>query len=239
MKFPNWFRIAWWLLLVIILASLLFFRRNALIAGDTNANDVFLLGIFTAVMLVPIFSEMEFLGVKLKQEIAALKEDLRIKIGEIKNHIENKQHQTVHNTIHGQSLPASDEKLDKMQADIAGLMALQENRGVTEAGVELTASVPGDTVMAFKVRYLFEEELKRIWSETGRGSDDMVFRPASFQRMVEKLVDRGILDRELSGVIGQIFKISSVKIHGGELTETQKEFLKTNWENVYQFLKSL
>lgn len=240
MKFPNWFRIVWWLLLILILAILLFYRRTAFVVGDTNSTDIFLLGIFAAIMLVPVFSEMEILGVKLKQEIAELKEDLRIKIGEIKNQIENKQHQTVHTTIQGVPLPASDFKLDKLQADIADLLKRQSDQNQNaDVEDELSLGVPEKIQKAFKIRFLFEKELARISSEAGLESGTVHKKMMPFRRIVDQLIDMEYIDRDLGQVLLQIFAICSVSIHDGELTETQTEFLEANWRTVYLFLKSL
>src|SRR5690606_9234624 len=91
MKLPNWFKITWWIILLILTGIILFKRYEAITTGQSVPADVFVFLIFVALMLVPIFSEIEFFGLKLKREIEELKADIRIKFGDIKNEIRNTQ----------------------------------------------------------------------------------------------------------------------------------------------------
>lgn len=84
MKLPNWFKISWWIILLLLTGIILFKRYEAITTGKSVPADVFVFLIFVALMLVPIFSEIEFFGLKLKREIEELKADIKIKLGDIK-----------------------------------------------------------------------------------------------------------------------------------------------------------
>lgn len=84
MKLPNWFKITWWIILLLLTGMILFKRYEAITTGQSVPADIFVFLIFVALMLVPIFSEIEFFGLKLKREIEELKADIEIKFGEIK-----------------------------------------------------------------------------------------------------------------------------------------------------------
>ena len=96
MKLPNWFKIAWWVILLILTTTILYKRYDAITSGLSVPADVFIFMIFVALMLVPIFSEFEFFGIKLKKEIDDLKNEVNVKIGDLKNDIRIRQVQNIH-----------------------------------------------------------------------------------------------------------------------------------------------
>ena len=67
MKFPNWFKVTWWLILILVSGYILCHRINEIINGNSNQTDTVIFLIFIALMLVPIFPEVDLLGIKLKQ----------------------------------------------------------------------------------------------------------------------------------------------------------------------------
>jgi len=240
MKFSNRFRITWWLLLALILAALLYYRLDAFIAGSTTTTDIFILAIFTAIMLVPIFSEIEFSGMKLKQEIEQLKEEVKVKLGDFKNQIESKQYQTVSTTIHGYPQPASDERLDKLQADIQHLMdARQSEVDVSSKRTESSLEIPKLTEEAFKVRYLLEKQLTRIWETSGLLVPENAHRDFAPRRVIQLLEKSQIIDSNLGYVLLQLMAICNASIHGQSLTDTQREFLEANWRKIFEYLKAI
>lgn len=83
MKLPNWFKILWWIALIGLTGIILFNRFDDIISGQSVPFDIFIFLIFVALMLVPIFSEIDFFGIKLKKEIEDLKQDINIKVGDI------------------------------------------------------------------------------------------------------------------------------------------------------------
>jgi alkyl hydroperoxide reductase subunit AhpC len=64
MKLPNWFRILWWFLLTAGLTWVLYRRYPDLVAGHAAAVDVFVFAVWVALILVPLFHEVSFSGVK-------------------------------------------------------------------------------------------------------------------------------------------------------------------------------
>jgi len=95
MKLPNWFKILWWILLILSTTVGLYLRFDSIKKGESVPFDVFLFLIWVALMLVPIFSEIEFFGLKLKREIEDLKTQLSIKLGDLKNEIKISQSQNL------------------------------------------------------------------------------------------------------------------------------------------------
>jgi hypothetical protein len=79
MKLPNWFKIVWWLLLTSGLTWVLYQRYPDLVAGHAAAADVFFFAVWIALLLAPLFQEVNLLGLKFKQEIDELKHFVAIK----------------------------------------------------------------------------------------------------------------------------------------------------------------
>lgn len=76
MKFPNWFRILWWVVLLIPLTIFLFQRYSAFVAGSAVSADIVVLLIWVGLALAPVFQEVQLFGLKLKQEVQAIRDKL-------------------------------------------------------------------------------------------------------------------------------------------------------------------
>jgi hypothetical protein len=85
MKFSDWFKIPWWFLLTASLTWLLYNKYPDLIAGHAAPVDVFFFAVWVALMLVPLFQEVSFLGVRFKQQVEELKSFVATQIGEIRS----------------------------------------------------------------------------------------------------------------------------------------------------------
>jgi len=77
MNFPNWFRILWWVgLLISLTVFLLTQRYSDLIAGRAVAADIVVFLVLVGLALVPVFQEVQLFGVKLKQDVRAIRDKL-------------------------------------------------------------------------------------------------------------------------------------------------------------------
>lgn len=222
---------------MIITISILGFRLGAITSGKATTNDTFLLGLFVALMLVPIFSEMEFLGIKLKQEIEDLKTSIRIQFGEIKNDIRNNQNQTFNATIHGFGPPPSDSKLPELVEEIE---IIKSNSQFAESAKENDdSSVPTDNVDLFIVRYKIERIINDLFtfffpSSEIRGHK----RRVSLLEQVSQLTQSEIITSEVKPVLPKILAICNYAIHGEHLSRKQIDFVKDNAEVVISALNS-
>lgn len=77
----------WWGSLVAGATCLLIFRIKDLIAGNAGQVDVYLLLIWIGLILIPLFSEVDLLGIKLKKEIGSKESAVKQHIP--KNHIQS------------------------------------------------------------------------------------------------------------------------------------------------------
>jgi len=79
MKLPNWFKIFWWGLLLVLLSIALFPRYPNYLRGEVTYLDAFVLLLWIALALVPIFQEIKLWGINLKQSLPLIKQqEIRI-----------------------------------------------------------------------------------------------------------------------------------------------------------------
>lgn len=239
MKFPNWFKITWWVLLLGLTGIILLKRFTAITTGLSVPADVFVLLIFVALMLVPIFSEIEFFGIKLKKELDELKNDISIKFGEIKNEIHNSQSQTMNQTIHTFGPPPPDTKLPELQDEIERILSakLKEHGVKQEVKIAGRIDVPNDNLLMFQVRYNIEKQLRRIWEQRFEGNNlDLNRRHQSVTRIIQDLTKFEIIDGNFYDVLKEILSICNYAIHGEVVTKNQVAFVTKNAKQILDYL---
>jgi hypothetical protein len=243
MKLPNWFKITWWIILLLLTGTILFKRYDAITTGQSVPADVFVFLIFVALMLVPIFSEIEFFGLKLKKEIEELKADINLKFGDIKNEIRTSQNQTLNQTIqaYGQyGPPPPDSKLPELEEEIDRIVKakLQEHGVIIDQPLASRIDVPDDNLTMFKVRYNIETQLRRIWENRfDEKAFDPRFRHQPTMRIIQDLTKFEIIDNNFYGILREILSICNYAIHGEQVTDKQVNFVSKNAKFVLDYLR--
>lgn len=245
MKLPNWFKITWWIILLLLTGIVLYKRYEAITTGESVPADIFILLIFIALMLVPIFAEIEFFGLKLKKEIEDLKTDIKIKFGDIKNEIRNSQNQTLNQTIqaYGQyGPPPPDSKLPELEEEIDRLVKtkLEEHGIFIDQPLTSRIDVPDDNLTMFKVRYNLETELRRIWEQRfDEKAFDQKYRHQPVMKIIQDLTKFEIIDNNFYGILREILSICNYAIHGERVTDNQVHFVAKNARYVLDYLREV
>jgi hypothetical protein len=242
MKLPNWFKIVWWVLLLILTGVILYTRLEAITSGLSVPADVFIFLIFVALMLVPIFSEIEFFGIKFKRELDELKRDITVKIGDIKNEIRNNQSQTVNATFQGYGPPPPDNKLPELEKEIDRIVKskLKEHGIDVGEAIKETLEVPNDNLQLFKVRFSIEKRLRTIWEGRFENQQfDSRYRHQPIIKIIQDLSKFEIIDNNFQGVLREILSICNYAIHGEEVTENQFKFVMKNSKQVLEYLNQI
>lgn len=237
MQFPKWFKLTWWIIILTLTGLILFKRYPAIMSGLSVPADTFVFLVFIALMLLPVFSEISFFGVKLKKDIEDLKNDLQIKFGDIKSEIRNSQNQTFNATIHGFGPPPPDSKLPDLDTKIDRIIKSQVQKNEpNESNIE--QNVPNENLDLFKVRYNIEKQLKRIWFSRFGNHPSVGFqiRYQPIQNMIKDLLIAEIIDLDFHGILLEILSICNYAIHGNDLTENQISFVRKNSKDVINFL---
>jgi ABC-type transport system involved in multi-copper enzyme maturation permease subunit len=90
MQLPSWLRILWWLSLSLLLSAFLYSRHAALFAGTASLLDLVAFIVWIALLLAPLFSEVSFLGLTIKQQLNDLKQHVASEVASIKTTLDVK-----------------------------------------------------------------------------------------------------------------------------------------------------
>lgn len=223
MRFPNWFRIVWWAVLLLLIGSLLYARRDDLLAGRSVPADVLIFLVWVALFLVPLFQEVDFFGVKLKQEVRGLKDEVAGLRAEVRNSVDVR---TQISPTFNLPAPPSDQDLPVLEERIRRVLnqVLME-KGVSPAEAAKTdVGVSEDVAYLFTARYQIERELRRIWDR--RMEADVFRRPRSVAEMVRVLESEGFIESRVADVLRQVYSIASPAIHGEPVTAAKVAFVR-------------
>lgn len=229
MKFNKWFMYIWWGVLILCDVVLLHSRFASIKEGAITAFDTIVIAVFVILVLIPFFSEISFLGLTIKKDIAELKKDVKEEIKDIRQYVANNVDNKFNASLSfGQSMaPPPDEQLDELEGRIKVIMRdVLTEKGITKApALAGDFDVPEKTRVLFSARYLLEKELRRIWkSRFAPGEDTKRLYP--LHNMIYILVDNKIIPSSLGGIIRDVYSICTPAIHGDDPTDIQIEFVK-------------
>jgi hypothetical protein len=228
MKLSNELKIAWWSTITLILTGVLISRYNSILNGSDKPIDIFLLLIWTSLMLMPLFSEISLFGVKFKQEIESLKSSINGQLYNISNEIKAAVNVNANFTptiTFGD--PTPDVKLPDIVDDIKNAAAdLLTTYGLIDADIDQPEpDVPPDVAFLFAMRYTIEAEVRRI----ARTYDIVVERgaiPVSIPTLTRALVARKLIEVDLQKAIQEVYVVCSPAIYGETVTDAQVAFVR-------------
>jgi uncharacterized FlaG/YvyC family protein len=237
MKLPNWLKILWWVLLTVILSILLYKRYEAILTGAATPFDIFAFVIWAALLLVPLFQEVSFFGVTLKQEIEELKAHVKAEITGLKSEIQNSIDMRTNISPQFFLQPPNDAQIAQLEDQVQSILKENLNKhGLKEPVKEAKQiTVPESADYLFKVRYNIETELARIYEDsTGKER-----RPIPVHRLLEELVSLDVMPSEIAFVVRKVYSTCTPAIHGEAITEAQLHFVEETAPEVITSLKAI
>lgn len=240
MKIPSQLKAAWWLILVGVLTFFLSARLPDLLSGKAASADIAVFGVWMALLLAPLFSEVSLLGITLKREIGKLKEEIANQLTDVRTDLKNAIYirTSFSPTIHFPS-PAPDARIPAIEAQVKAAVAAEfAERGLRFEPQKEEAYVSDDAVFLFKTRYRIERELRRI--ATGR--DLMVSNQRRYQPphiLANALVEWGLLSERLGKAVREVYAVCSAAIHGENISEKQVSFVRDVGGELVSALQSI
>jgi len=226
MKLPNWFKIIWWLVLVALLSALLAIRHQAILAGTVSVVDAATFTIWIALLLPPLFSEMSFLGIKLKRELEQFKGQLTTQIGDMRNEL--KAAFDVRTTVSPQfnfPAPPSDAQLPQIERTIRQAIAeAMQATGQAAPARPNEVRVSEDAAFLFSIRYSLERELRRIATERQLLPDSR--RAIGGMPLLRALQNAELIEPQLVHAIREVYAVCSPAVHGEKVTPAQVNFIR-------------
>lgn len=237
MQLPNWVKVVWWLVLVGALSYFLRERLPDLIAGKAAAADVAVFGVWMALLLAPLFTEVTLLGITLKNEIEELKGQLSAQIADVRSDIRNAiDVRTTFSPTFNVPAPPTDAQLPQLEAQIkAAVTAALKEHGRAAPPKDL--NVPDDVTFLFRTRFHLESELRRLSSRVKGSSPQKRSMPVHV--LSRSLVETGLLDPGLASAIREVYSVCSPAVHGEPVTEAQVSFVRDVAPNLIAALQAI
>ena len=218
MKFSGGFRTAYWLGLIAILSWFLLLRMDDAVAGRATAADTVVFGIWIALLLAPLFSEIELLGIKLKQEVEKAKDEIKREIVALKTEITSAIEVRTNISPNIYLTAPPDAQLPAIARDVRRAVALESSAigGATRSAT--VHGIDGDTLFLVAVRRDLEVELRRIVEQRDLPRPD---RPLSGVQLVRLLGQAEILGPDLVRAVRDLYAICSPAVHGEAVSAAQ------------------
>lgn len=237
-KIVSYLKQKWWYLFLLTLSTryVSYYKYDIYQLRELNAmNLIFILWLI--LLLLPLFSEMEFLGIKLKKEMEKAKvqiqenlNDLRMQVMDIKISNSNANANTIH---FGNSFLPTEQKLKELLEGVTTNFGNTNDNSDEEnaaAKINITTDtkvqsnidfkVPEESVYLFKVRLMLEKTLADLCEKTGYIGNKSMFK------MMEHLTRCKVINNKTIDLINQIIKIANRGIHGEIISKEYIEFIK-------------
>ena len=210
----------------LVLTAYLVSRHTALVRGDSVPADIVVFLVWMALLLVPLFQEIELFGLRFKQQVEKAKEELRAEIhsvrAELRNAVDVRTNQTFSPQI---TLPAPAPDWQLPDIEVMVRTAMRDTlaaHGITQPPPVARGVPPVDDNLAFlfATRYGLEKELRRLAADRG------LVRRASVVQLLRMLVDAGVMGESLANAVREVYAVTTPAIHGEEVTGAQVDFVR-------------
>ena len=193
--------------------------------------------IWVILLVLPLFTELEFFGVKVKKEV---KEAVEKSNKEVKDSINNLQQlvmqiQVSNNatnqlTINGNPLP-SETKIEELTNEIRALV--KQNKGTEKENTKENVSIPEQNVTLFKIRYGIEVELRECLELLKFESKIHI----TIIQMANILNGEGLLDPTITDMLIQTIRVSNRAIHGEMVNQKYVDFATQAYPQIMDALQ--
>lgn len=217
----------WWYLVLLLASSVyvFYYRNNENILQLKEFNAMNLIFVLWLMLLIfPLFSEMEFLGIKLKKEVEEAKKeikdgltDLRIQLMDFK--ITN----SATNNINIGSVLPSEKVLNDLKEEVQNDNENDIEQQNYDTFNKIELDVSEQSVFLFSVRLSLEKSLAELCDKTDY--NDIKYR-RTIRGMMEHLVQVELIPRKMIDPIYEIIKICNRGIHGEIVSEQYINFIK-------------
>lgn len=224
---------AWYLILLCTSSFYIWsYRAEIYQLKELNTqNLVFFLWLL--LLLLPLFSEMEFLGIKVKKEVEKATEEVKDSIHILQKQVSQLQmSNTVENNISFGNTPLPSEQ--KVEELLQLVQELKSTYPKTSAPVTDSMNIEGDkNIFLFKVRLDIETSLRELMEKIGY--TDKIFLPMN--KMIHILSSAEVIDGMTCDIISQVTKIANRGVHGEIVSDEYVTLVKETYPEIMRQLK--
>ncbi len=235
-KILSYLNRKWWYLVLLIFSTIyvLYYRYDIYQFKELNAmNLIFILWLI--LLLRPLFSEMEFLGIKLKREVEKARAEVKENLNDLRLHIiDLKISNSNANTINfGNGFLPTEQKLKELveefitKSNSANSNIVEENVTPntdifkdTKVDSNINFDIAEESMYLFKVRLMLEKTLTDLCEKIDYDGHK------SIHEMLRYLNRREVINGKAADLISQVLKIANRGIHGEIVSNEYIDFIK-------------
>ena len=197
---------------------------------EINAqNLIFILWLF--LLLFPLFSEMEFLGVKVKKEVEKATEEVKDSVKSLQTQITQLQmtNSIANNISLGSTALPSEQRIEELLQIVRDLQRKASDTNAPLAGS--ATKIDNENVYLFKVRLDIETSLRELCERIGHTERIPVMR------MTQLLSQAEIINKMTCDLISQVIKIANRGVHGEIVSTKYIDFVSETYPEIVRQLK--
>jgi hypothetical protein len=237
MKFSPGFKVAYWLGLVGVLTWFLLLRLTDAVAGRATPVDALVFLIWVALLLAPLFAEVELLGVKLKQEVEKAKDEIKREIVALKTEITSAIEVRTNVSPNIYLSPPPDSQLPTIEREVKRAVERAfAARGSRPRPTETLPPIDKDTLFLIETRRELEIELRRIAKQRQLLTSD---RPLAGTQLLRLLEKAEVLGPDLVRAIRDVYAVCSPAVHGELVSAAQVAFVRDVGPELIKALRAI
>lgn len=221
----------WYIILLILTTTYVWVYRytlfNMTFEKLTPLTLIFILWLI--LLILPLFTEMEILGIKLKKEITQVKADVKDGFHELKLQMYDlKVSNSLSNNIQIGALQplASEKEISDLKQEV---LKLRQTKQIS-SDEKIDYGVSEQSIMLFQMRLALEKLVTEICDKT-----DYIGHK-NFPQMLRHLLLCELIDGNIFELATQIIKISNRGVHGEIVNEKYIDFVITVFPDVQHSL---
>ena len=216
----------WYIVLLVISSAYVYYYRFDIYElKELNARNLIFI-LWLVLLFLPLFSEMEFLGVKIKKEVQKETEEVKNLLKTLQMQVNQMQMtNSVANNINlnNAALP-SEQKLEELLEKVTELQSTYPN--VTSHQKDSVLEADNKNVYLFKVRLDIETSLREMCEKIGHTERMPIIK------MMHLLNSAEVINGMTCDLINQVNKIANRGVHGEIVSKEYLEFVEKTYPEI-------
>lgn len=222
----------WYIILLAASSAYVWYYRYEIYQfTELNARNLIFL-IWLLLLLLPLFSEMEFLGVKVKKEVEKATEDVKETLQNLQTQMNQIQlTNSVATNFNFNNTPLPSEK--EIQKQLKVVKELKTTYPESNAVPDNSLMTDGDkNTLLFKVRLDIEISLRELCEKIG------YYDRISTIKMAQVLNHAQVINGPTCDLISQVIKITNRGVHGEIVSAEYVTFVEEAYPEIMRQLKA-
>lgn len=204
------------------------YRNDIYQLKELNVHNLIFL-IWLILLLLPLFSEMEFLGIKVKKEVQKATEEVKESLQSIKMQISQLQLSNSVDISLGNSILPSEAKMEEL---LTIVRELQKSNSSEDIAKQADYAEKDKNVYLFKTRLKIETIMRDLCEKLGYENK------IPLTRMIHLLRKGEVIDGITCDLISQICKIANRGVHGEIVSDEYINFVRETTPKVIEILEN-